>query len=202
MPIDSHIRDSLTGRSAEVTNDGKLLVDAGIPEVQEITGTIYVNNFPSTQSVSAASWPLPTNASTESTLVTRATEATLATRAADATVIARLGVLGQAVMAGSTPIAIASDQSTLVIKTDISSYTHITTAATTTCKSGAGILRRVIVGTVAGAGTISIQDNTTVISILKYQANALPTNFEFNINFATSLKIVTSTAFDVTVIFD
>ncbi len=56
--------------------------------------------------VSAASLPLPTGATTE---------ATLATRVADATITARLGVLGQAVMAASAPVVIASNQSAIPV---------------------------------------------------------------------------------------
>ncbi|HUU35440.1 MAG TPA: hypothetical protein VMW48_15350, partial [Vicinamibacterales bacterium] len=56
--------------------------------------------------VSAASLPLPTGA---------ASEATLATRAADATITARLGVLGQATMAASAPVVLASNQSAVPV---------------------------------------------------------------------------------------
>jgi len=54
--------------------------------------------------VSAASLPLPTGA---------ATEATLATRLADATFTGRINTLGQKAMAASTPVVLASDQSTI-----------------------------------------------------------------------------------------
>ena len=45
-----------------------------------------------------------------------ATQTTLATRVADATITARLGVLGQAAMAASAPVVIASDQSAVASK--------------------------------------------------------------------------------------
>lgn len=89
--------------------------------------------------VAVQSAALPTNAATETTLLTRATEATLAlvkaktdnldvllstraseatlaTRLADATFTARINTLGQKAMAASTPVVIASDQSTLPIR--------------------------------------------------------------------------------------
>jgi hypothetical protein len=68
--------------------------------------------------------PLSSRAS-EATLLTRATEATLATRASEATLLtrlskadfeARINTLGQKVMAASTPIVIASDQSDVGVK--------------------------------------------------------------------------------------
>jgi hypothetical protein len=57
---------------------------------------------------------LSTRAS-EATLATRASEATLATRLADATFTARINTLGQKLMAASTPVVIASDQSAIPI---------------------------------------------------------------------------------------
>lgn len=56
--------------------------------------------------VSAASLPLPAGA---------ATEATLATRLADATFTGRINTLGQKAMAASTPVVIASDQSSVQV---------------------------------------------------------------------------------------
>jgi len=56
--------------------------------------------------ISAASLPLPAGA---------ATEATLATRLADSTFTGRINTQGQKTMAGSTPVVLASDQSTLSV---------------------------------------------------------------------------------------
>ena len=86
--------------------------------------------------VSAASLPLPTGAATEATLATRATEATLATRASEATLATlltqttfttRIPVNGQALMAASIPVVIASDQSALPITDNGGSITIDTT---------------------------------------------------------------------------
>lgn len=69
-------------------------------------GAATVDGSATTQPISAVSLPLPTGA---------ATEATLATRLADATFTARINTLGQKTMANSTPVVIASDQSTIPV---------------------------------------------------------------------------------------
>jgi len=106
--------DGANSRFMRTATDGTVRTDP--------TGT-------TTQPVSAASLPLPTGAATEATLAlikaktdnlntpltTVATEATLTTRLAEATFTARVNTLGQKVMSGSTPVVVASDQSTLPI---------------------------------------------------------------------------------------
>ena len=62
--------------------------------------------------ISAASLPLPAGA---------ATEATLATRLAEATFTARINTPGQKVMASSTPVVIASDQSAVPVSGTVTS---------------------------------------------------------------------------------
>lgn len=80
------------------------------------------------------------------------------------------------------------------------SYTYISTATTTTVKSGAGFLHSITVngGT---AGTIIIYDNTagsgTIIASFD-STNALAT-YTFNVSFGTGLTIVTSAATKITV---
>lgn len=67
-----------------------------------------------TQPVSAVSLPLPTGA---------ATEATLATRLADATFTGRINTQGQKVMAASTPVVLASDQTVIPVSDNAGSLT-------------------------------------------------------------------------------
>lgn len=80
------------------------------------------------------------------------------------------------------------------------SATYISTATTTTVKSGAGFLHRLVVngGT---TGTIIIYDNTagsgTIIASFD-TTNAIQ-SLEFNVTFATGLTIVTSAATKITV---
>lgn len=82
------------------------------------------------------------------------------------------------------------------------SYSYISTAATTTVKSGTGILKSIIVngGT---AGTVILYDNTagsgTVIASFD-STNALAT-YPFELTFNTGLTVVTGAATKVTVIY-
>jgi hypothetical protein len=80
------------------------------------------------------------------------------------------------------------------------STTYISTATTTTVKSGSGLLHTIVVngGT---AGTIIVYDNTagsgTIIASFD-STNALAT-YTFNCTFATGLTVVTGAATKVTV---
>lgn len=80
-------------------NAGTETATSGNPLRVDPTGT-------TTQPVSATSLPLPTGA---------ATETTLGTRLADSTFTGRINTLGQKTMANSTPVVLASDQSTLPV---------------------------------------------------------------------------------------
>lgn len=90
-------------------------------------------------------------------------------------------------------VRISADRSLLT--TTQNSYSHIATATTTTVKSGAGTLRSITVnslGTVAS--TTTVYDNTagsgTVIAVIN--TLALSGTFDYNIQFATGLTIVTT----------
>jgi hypothetical protein len=84
-----------------------------------------------------------------------------------------------------------------------SSFQNITSATTTTVKSGAGILRSIAVNTTA-AGTITVYDNTsaagTKIGTLK--TSIVEGTYLTNIRFQTGLTIVTGAASDVTACFE
>jgi hypothetical protein len=77
---------------------------------QPVSGTF----FQATQPVSAAILPLPSGASTE---------ATLATRLADATFTGRINTQGQKTSAASTPVVLASDQSSIPVAATLSAET-------------------------------------------------------------------------------
>ena len=83
------------------------------------------------------------------------------------------------------------------------SYKYISTATTTTVKSGAGKLHRITLGETA-AGAITIYDNTagsgTIIGVLK--ASVAEQTFEFGADFSTGLTIVTAGASKLSVIFE
>lgn len=75
------------------------------------------------------------------------------------------------------------------------STAYISTATTTTVKSGAGVLHSITIGETA-AGAITIYDNTagsgTVLLVLK--ASIAEQTFIFDIDFGTGLTIVTAGA--------
>lgn len=139
------------------------------------------------------SLPLPTGAATESTL---------------GALSAKFSALGQATMAASVPVVLASNHSDIVTKKSASSYAHLNSTGTTTIKSGAGILRRVVVNTNgSGSNTFTIYDNTsgsgTVIAAID-TVNGVSGHFEYNVAFSTGLTVVnaTGTSADITVIYE
>lgn len=77
---------------------------------------------------------------------------------------------------------------------------NITTATTTTVKTGAGMLHSITINTTA-AGTITIYDNTagSGTKIGTIAASAAGPTFMYNVSFSTGLTIVTGAASDITV---
>lgn len=80
------------------------------------------------------------------------------------------------------------------------SYTTISTATTTTVKSGAGFLHRIAV-TGGTTGTIVIYDNMagSGTKIADFDTTNTLASYEFNVSFNTGLTIVTSAATKLTV---
>jgi hypothetical protein len=139
------------------------------------------------------SLPLPTGAATESTL---------------SALSAKFSALGQKTMSASVPVVLASNHSDIVTKKSASSYAHLNSTGTTTIKSGAGILRRVVINTRGGVlNTFTIYDNTsgsgTVIAVID-TVNGVSGQFEYNVAFSTGLTVVnaTGTSADITVIYE
>jgi uncharacterized lipoprotein NlpE involved in copper resistance len=137
-----------------VTLAGTLRVTAvgGASTVDQGTGGLSawkVDGSGVTQPISAAALPLPSGAATEATLATRASEATLGTRASEATLATRaseatlasvdgkLNSLGQKAMAGSVPVAIASDQSAVPVSGTFFQATQPVSVASLPLPSGA-----------------------------------------------------------------
>lgn len=88
-----------------------------------------------------------------------------------------------------------------------SKSTNISGATTTTVKAGSGILRRVVFNKFVALGIATLYDNTagsgTVLATITLPVALLASNgsLEYNLNFATGLTIVTSVAFDMTVVY-
>lgn len=86
------------------------------------------------------------------------------------------------------------------------SYSNITSATTTTVKSGAGTFRALTVNTYVASATITIYDNTAgsgtkiaTITLPSTITGDSPATLRYDIAFATGLTIVTSGATDLTV---
>lgn len=81
--------------------------------------------------------------------------------------------------------------------------TYISTATTTTVKSGKGNLAKIII-TETAAGTITVYDNTTASGTILavFKASVVEGSYEFNCRFGTGLTIVTGAASKVTVIWE
>ena len=195
------------GLALDITVDSLLKPSSTLSAVSTITNTVTVkadtlvnqtNAFKVdgsavTQPVSAVSLPLPAGAATASTL---------------SSLSAKFSALGQNTMLASVPVVLASNHSDIVTKKSASSYAHLNSTGTTTIKSGAGILRRVVINTKGGAfNTFTVYDNTsgsgTVIAAID-TANGVSGNFEYNVAFSTGLTVVgaTGTSADITVIYE
>lgn len=101
-------------------NGGSLTVDGTVAATQ--SGTWNINNVSGTVS-------LPTGA---------ATETTLGTRLSDSTFTTRINTQGQKAMSASTPVVIASDQSTLNVKE--SSFSTMTQTGPTVTNASSTVL--------------------------------------------------------------
>jgi hypothetical protein len=85
------------------------------------------------------------------------------------------------------------------------SKAYISSATTTQVKSGSGILHKIVLNTPVSTGTVSLIDNTagsTVnIGIITSTADVKPFVMEYNCRFSTGLRIITTQAQDITVIY-
>lgn len=85
------------------------------------------------------------------------------------------------------------------------SYTYITSATTTQVKSGKGILHKIVLNKPVASSTIKLIDNTTGttanIAIITNTSDVKPYELIYDCRFSTGLRIVTSGADDITVIW-
>lgn len=161
-----------------------------------LTGTsLNVNVTNASLAVTAAALPLPTGASTEATLASidskTAEFGTAGTPSAD--VISVQGV------SGGEPVNV-------VIQPATSGYVYLSANGTTTAKSGAGVLRRIVIGSKGLlSNTLTVYDNTTATgSIIALIDTTYAQTFDFEVDFTTGLTLVLAngTAANVTVIFE
>jgi len=194
------------GLALDITVDSLLKPSSTLSAVSTITNTVTVkadtlvnqtNAFKVdgsavTQPVSAVSLPLPTGAATESTL---------------SALSAKFSALGQATMAASVPVVLASNHSDIVIKKSASSYAHLNANGTTTVKSGAGVLRRIVINTRGGiVNTLTIYDNTAATGAVIGAVDTVNAGgaFDYELDFTTGLTVVLAggTAADITIIYE
>ncbi len=119
--------------------------------------------------------------------------------------------LGQAAMAASVPVAIASNQTAVPVTASLAAaatggYTanNITTSTTTVVKSGAGTLHGINVNTLGTvASTAVVYDNTAGSGTKLATIDTLTVGNvgwnQYDVAFATGLTIVTTGAPDITV---
>lgn len=84
-------------------------------------------------------------------------------------------------------------------------YTHIASATTTQVKSGPGTLVAIILNKPIASSTISLIDNTagsTVnLGVITNTTDVKPYALAYNLHFVTGLRIITSGADDITVVW-
>lgn len=114
--------------------------------------------------VSASSLPLPTGA---------ATETTLGTRLADATFTGRINTLGQKTSANSTPVVLASDQSSVPVTGTFWQATQPVSAASLPLPTGAATAAN---QTTLGSSTTKLNDGTNTAAVKAASTAALATD--------------------------
>ncbi len=162
-----------------------------------LTGTsLNVNVTNTSVAISAVSLPLPTGAATAAQ---QPDFGTAGTPSPDV-----LTVQG---ISGGEPLSVDVIQP-VITKPASSSYLHLNANGTTTVKSGAGVLRRIVINTRGGIlNTLTIYDNTTatgavigVVDTSVAEAGA----FDYELDFTTGLTVVlaSGTAADITIIYE
>lgn len=84
-------------------------------------------------------------------------------------------------------------------------YTYISSATTTQVKSGRGVLKRIVFNTPVASSTVTIYDETSgtsvIIGLVTNTTEVKPYRLDYDVKFTTGLKIVTSGADKITVVW-
>jgi len=161
-----------------------------------LTGTsLNVNVTNTSVAISAVSLPLPTGAATAAQ---QPDFGTAGTPSPDV-----LTVQG---ISGGEPLSVDVIQP-VITKPAPSSYLHLNANGTTTAKSGAGVLRRIIINTRGGIiNTLTIYDNTTATGAVIGVVDTVNAGgaFDYELDFTTGLTVVLAggTAADITIIYE
>ena len=208
VPVESNLVQGLT--------DSQLRASA-VP----VSGTFWQ----STQPVSAVSLPLPTGASTSALQTTGNSSLSSIDAKTPSLSSGRVpvesnlvqGLTDTQLRASAVPVSLSSSplptgaatESTLAAlnnKFNTNSFSNINTNTTSTVKSGAGVLKRIVVNKVGAlSNTCTIYDNTTATGTIIGTIDPVHTQmvFEYDLAFSIGLTIVTAngTAADITVIY-
>ena len=208
VPVESNLVQGLT--------DTQLRASA-VP----VSGTFWQ----STQPVSAVSLPLPTGASTSALQTTGNSSLSSIDAKTPSLSSGRVpvesnlvqGLTDTQLRASAVPVSLSSSplptgaatESTLAAlnnKFNTNSFSNINTNTTSTVKSGAGVLKRIVVNKVGTlSNTCTIYDNTTATGTIIGTIDPVHTQmvFEYDLAFSIGLTIVTAngTAADITVIY-
>jgi hypothetical protein len=91
-------------------------------------------------------------------------------------------------------------------KEGTSKYQYIAGATTTQVHIGRGILRRITFNKPVASSTVSLIDNTSGSTVnlgtITNTTDVKPYFLDYNVRFKTGLRIITSGADDITVVFD
>jgi len=161
-----------------------------------LTGTsLNVNVTNTSVAISAVSLPLPTGAATAAQ---QPDFGTAGTPSPDV-----LTVQG---ISGGEPLSVDVIQP-VITKPASSSYLHLNANGTTTAKSGAGVLRRIIINTRGGiVNTLTIYDNTAATGAVIGAVDTVNAGgaFNYELDFTTGLTVVLAggTAADITIIYE
>lgn len=96
---------------------------------------------------------------------------------------------------------------TAVVETAGASYCNIASATTTTVKSGAGVLERVVINKAVAGASVTIYDSTTgsgtKVGTITHPPVLLANQYtlDYGLMFQIGLVIVTSAADDITVVY-
>jgi len=161
-----------------------------------LTGTsLNVNVTNTSVAISAVSLPLPTGAATAAQ---QPDFGTAGTPSPDV-----LTVQG---ISGGEPLSVDVIQP-VITKPASSSYLHLNANGTTTVKSGAGVLRRIVINTRGGIlNTLTIYDNTAATGAVigAVDTAAAGGAFDYELDFTTGLTVVLAggTAADITITYE
>ncbi len=218
VPVESNLVQGLTDtqlRASAVPVSGTFW-----QSTQPVSGTFWQ----ATQPVSAVSLPLPTDASTSALQTTGNSSLSSIDAKTPSLSSGRVpvesnlvqGLTDTQLRASAVPVSLSSSplptdaatESTLVAlnnKFNTNSFSNINTNTTTTVKSGAGVLKRIVVNQVGAlSNTCTIYDNTTatgtIIGTIDPHTHMV---FEYDVVFNTGLTIVTATgtAADLTIVY-